>query len=138
MASVGEFAYVETVDNPEMLKYLDFDNGQTEIIVPGLALNYMPFKPERFIEDDEYWAIVDQIKSNGYDSSVAIHVRPAPKGSWLIDLDDAPRFMAAKYVANNFFANLLAQKVRKVRFILHEVSLDGKSKALRTSFGQGA
>lgn len=138
MASVDKVAYVETVDNPEMLKHLDFDDERAEIIVPGLALNYMPFTTERFIEDDEYWAVVDQIKSNGYDSSVAIHVRPARQGSWLIDLDDAPRFMAAKYVANNFFANLLAQKVRKVRFIVHDASLDGKYKAPRFSFGQGA
>lgn len=137
MASASEYSYIETVDDPEMLKHLDYAGDCAEIIVPGLALGHMPFETERFVEDDEYWSVVDQIKANGYDSSQPIHVRPARQGTWLIDLDDAPRFMAAKKVANGFFANFLAQKVRKVSFILHATSLDGKYKAPQFSFGQG-
>ena len=138
MASDREFSFVETINDPEMLKHLDFTDDRAEVIVSGFTLDHMPFDTEGFVEDDEYWSIVDQIKANGYDSSQPIHVRPARQGAWLVDLDDASRFMAAKQVANDFFANLLTQKVSKVRFILHDASMDGKYKAPRFSFGQGA
>jgi hypothetical protein len=137
MALDREPPFVETINDPEMLKHLDFMDDRAEIIISGIALDHMPFRTERFVEDDEYWSIVDQIKANGYDSSQPIHVRPARQGSWLVDVDDAPRFMAAKRVANDFFANLLTQKVSKVRFILHDTSMNGKYKAPRFSFGQG-
>jgi len=137
MAGLDDRAYVTAIDDPEMLKHLDFVDDCAQVVVRGSALDYMPFVTERFVEDDEYWNCVDQIKAKGYDSSRPIHVRPARQGAWLVDLDDAPRFMAAKRVANDFFANLLAQKVRQVRFVLHEVSLDGNYKAPRFAFGEG-
>ena len=137
MSVVSDNGFVEAVDDPEMLNHLDFENNVAHISVPGLALDYMPFKTERFVEDDEYWRYVDRFKAKGYTDARPIHVRPARQGVWLVDIDDASRFMAAKRVANDFFANLLSQKVRQVRFVLHDRSIDGKYKAPRFSFGEG-
>ena len=137
MALPQDATFIETVNDPEMLKYLDYLDDRAEILVPGSALDYMPFKTERFIEDDEYWALFDDIKARGFDSSKPIHVRPGPQGSWVVDIDDTPRFIAAKRVANDFFANLLSQKVQKVRFVLHNISEDGKYKVVRVVLGEG-
>ena len=90
---------------------------------------------DRFIEDDEYWALVDRIKASGYNSAEPIHIRPSRGGVWLVDVDDAARYMAAKHVAGDFFTNLFAQKVRKVRFVLHDTSIDGRHKAPQFEFG---
>ena len=126
--------FVERVDDPTLLNYLDFMDDQAEIIVPGLSLQVMPFEAEQFIEDDEYWQHVDAIRSRGYINAKPISVRPGSGSRWIVDEDDAARFMAAKYVANDFFANLLRPKVRKVRFVLHSKSLDGKSEAPHFEF----
>ena len=121
--------FVERVDDPSLLNYLDFMDGQAEIIVQGPSLQVMPFEVEQFIEDDEYWQHVDAIRSRGYINAKPISVRPDSGGRWIVEEDDAARFMAAKYVANGFLANLLRSKVSKVRFVLHSKSLDSKSEA---------
>jgi hypothetical protein len=126
---------VETVDSPSLLNHLDYVESRAEIMVPGVALAQMPFVVDRFIEDDEYWALVDRIKASGYNSAEPIHIRPSRGGVWLVDVDDAARYMAAKHVAGDFFTNLFAQKVRKVRFVLHDTSIDGRHKAPQFEFG---
>ncbi len=129
--------FVETVEDPAMLSFLDFSDNRSEILVSGTVLDAMPFEVENFVEDDEYWSMVDATRGRGYDNRVPISVWPGPNGRWIVDDDDAPRFMAAKCVAGEFFANLLGMKVHKVRFVLHETSFDGRYKALHTGFGQG-
>ncbi len=135
MEALNRTKSVETVDSPSLLNHLDYVESRAEIMVPGVALAQMPFVVDRFIEDDEYWALVDRIKASGYNSAEPIHIRPSRGGVWLVDVDDAARYMAAKHVAGDFFTNLFAQKVRKVRFVLHDTSIDGRHKAPQFEFG---
>ena len=135
MEALNRAKSVETVDSPSLLNHLDYVESRAEIMVPGVALAQMPFVVDRFIEDDEYWALVDRIKASGYNSAEPIHIRPSRGGVWLVDVDDAARYMAAKHVAGDFFTNLFAQKVRKVRFVLHDTSIDGRHKAPQFEFG---
>jgi hypothetical protein len=121
--------FVEQIGDPSMLNYVEFMDGRAEIVVPGGLLRVMPFDVENFIEDDEYWEQVDAIRSRGYINAKPIVVWPSSDKRWIIDEDDAPRFMAAKHVANDFFSNLLREKVRKVRFLLHRKSADGRYSA---------
>lgn len=135
MEALNRTKSVETVDSPSLLNHLDYVESRAEIMVPGVALAQMPFVVDRFIEDDEYWALVDRIKASGYNSAEPIHIRPSRGGVWLVDVDDAARYMAAKHVAGDFFTNLFAQKVRKVRFVVHDTSIDGRHKAPQFEFG---
>jgi hypothetical protein len=130
--------FVEQIDDPSMLNYLEFMNGRAEVIVPGALLRVMPFDVENFIEDEEYWSMVDTIRSRGYINAKPISVRPGANEHWIVDEDDAARFMAAKQVANDFFSNLLREKVRKVRFQLHRKSVDGRYTAPHVELDYGA
>lgn len=129
--------FVEQIDDPTMLNYVEFMDGRAEIIVSGAQLHVMPFDVENFIEDDEYWEQVDAIRSRGYINAKPIAVWPGAAKRWIVDEDDAARFMAAKHVANDFFSNLLREKVRKVRFLLHHKSPDGRYTAPHVDFGYG-
>lgn len=131
-------AFVEQIDDPSMLSYVEFMDGQAEIVVPSALLRVMPFGVENFIEDDEYWEQVDAIRSRGYNNAKPIVVWPASGERWIVDEDDAARFMAAKHVANDFFSNLLREKVRRVRFLLHRKSVDGRHTAPNEDFGYGS
>ncbi|MGI9522577.1 MAG: hypothetical protein ACR2PG_13110 [Hyphomicrobiaceae bacterium] len=119
-----------------MLNYLDYIDNRAEIIVTGTALQTMPFEVDGFVETDEYWRIVDSIRSRGYRSSPPISVSPGPNGRWVVDSDDAARFMAVKQVARDFFANLLRRKVEKVKFLVRSRPVDGVGDAPRLLWDQ--
>ena len=129
--------FVERVDDPALLNYLEFVEDRAEIVVSGDLLSFMPFDVDHFEENDDYWQCVDKIRSQGYGSAEPISVWPAENNRWVVDDDDADRFMAARRVATDFFTNLLSTKVRKVRFVLHARSLDGRFSAPQTDFGYG-
>ena len=129
--------FVEKVDDPALLNYLDYIGDRAEIIVSGSALQFMPFEVEDYEEGEEYWRLVDAFRSHGYANAEPITVWPAENGRWVIDDQDAVRFMAAKRVANDFLANLLSTKIPKVRFAVHARSLDGRYAAPQADFGYG-
>lgn len=128
--------FVETVDDPAMLKHLDYQDGSAEVEVPGYALVRMPFTSH--VATGE--AGIDQekqaIRAYGYVDKPPIEVWPGPDGSWLIDDKDAARWTAAKAIAQEFFTNLLGNKVRSVRLLLHSVSRDGAYRVSEMGFGQ--
>jgi hypothetical protein len=128
--------YIERVDGPEYLKFIDFVDDCAEIDVPGSALESMPFELQNFVEDQAYWDAVDDIRNNGYDWSTPIRLEPRPGGRWVVDALDSSRFAAAKTVVGEFFSNLFTQKVSKVRFLLMGSSCDGQFKATRHPFHQ--
>lgn len=118
MSEVQRSAYIETVNDPAMLKHLDYYAGVAPIRVAANDLFAMPFKVIDFLEDTEYWAEVDRVRRRGYDNSRPIKVQKSPSGDWIVDEEDADRFVAAKKVSGELFTNLLTNKVRFVRFDL--------------------
>lgn len=124
MSKATKSTFIENVNDPAMLKYLDYYGGLAHIRVAAIDLFAMPFEIENFVEDDAYWATVDRVRRYGYDNSSPIKVHRDASGRWIVDEEDGDRFAAAKKVAGEIFTNLLSAKVRFVRFDLHTQATD--------------
>ena len=70
------------------------------------------------------------LNDQSHSAQQLIQVRPARQGSWVVGLDDASRFMAAKRVTNDFVANLLLEpRIQKLHSAIRRSWVGGFSVA---------
>ena len=129
MSCSSDQIFVPQIANPEDLAFIDFDQERVVIDVPGAMLGYMPFKVPEPVDEDALYDEIEKVRAFGCKSDEPITLEPRPGGRWLVDEHDAARFQAARKVAGDLISNRFSQKVRNVRFVLLEISYDGKYKA---------
>lgn len=135
--SVVSYGYIEQVSSPSALQHVDFIGEQTEITVPGSALHLMPFDVDDPVDADTFETLSSAYRARGYFDAEPIHLWPAANSRWAVDALDVTRYEAILSVATDFFANIITQKVRRVHFVLHAASPDGRHLADRLAFGHG-